>query len=527
MKSDPSGFWANDVTNPPWLSWGARVTADGNPCVQSGHGSACRWDVEISIDTTLGASAGVPASFEQFYVDVVEWISTGPADPNPINHQFSWPPGNILQDASDPSTTLTPAPSMWGAASVGTTSLCKGVYFGSSDISVGNLQADGNLKVGVASPITANLHNNGSTAATGVIAHFAHAPFGLCPNPWVFDESCYTDIGQTAAPSIGTSGVTPVSKTWTPVPGDVGGAANQHTCLRVRLESTAGGTTFVNQGDFKNMYVDHASTAASTPIINMKAAAPPIGGGPTRVRLVEQRGAQFAYGDGALSAVPIGALTSQGRIVYRGYRYTGKHLTVGGIASEIWEPVGAYGYTIQHVLAAQTQVAFETRHKGLFDRFTNPVTTVGGGTTTTTGTTLPGQGAGTVVPRELATNTNATGTTSGGSVATGTGGTATFAPAVYQAVNEDLAVLTDRPAATDFSADLQGAKVVSASGAPKVVEIELPAEGVATVPTSISFVGTDQPPPGCPGCATTSTATKVSSIGFMILGVLAIKRRRR
>jgi hypothetical protein len=520
---DPSGLWSDQVGIPSWLKWGASVTPDGNPCTKAEHGSACRWDVEIGIDTTAGAADGVPSTFDAFYVDVVEFVTPDSGDPQ--SRQFSWPPGNNLVDVTD--HTLTPAPSNWGAGSVGSTALCKGVFFGTSDITVSGLQADGNLKVGVKSTIHAALHNSGA-AALGVIAHFAHAHFGTCANPWVFDESCYTEIGTAGPATIPVAG-TSLQKDWTPLAGDVGGDSSAHTCLRVRLEATTNDTTFVNQGDFANEWVDHASSVSTVAAINVKGAPAPDGGGPIRVRMTEQRSAQYAYGDGVLGAVGLGALTAQGSIYYHPYRYTGKHVTVAGHRSEVWQPMTAYGYRIQHEVTSDVKIGFESRHSALLGQFIKTgQTTNTGGTTTTTTTPTGGTPAG--------------GTTTMGGVSTlGTpddvppGGVATFAasqvtPATYRAINTALATDPEKPVATDFQPAIDGATQVSKKG-PSVFEVSVPVGGETTLPTSISYnpstgTGTQNT---CFKCALGDAKAPAAGtlLGLMLVGILVHGRRRR
>ena len=483
-----SGTWIDQGGKPAWLSWGTTATAGGGPCTASQPGTSCAWRVEIGIDST----AGGPSSFDKFYVDVVRFYRVGATAQS---NQFSWPPNNTLVDATD--STITPDVSTWGGASVGSTTLCKGVNFGYADISAAPLDVSGNLKVNVSETLMVKLHNSGADAP-GVIANFSHAPFGLCG----LVDSCFQPIGATSTPvSCGNGNAAPnccvgagacippdpgnagtaLTVNWTPQPSDVpSGQTAAHHCFRVKLESTVSGTTFVNQGDFHNMWIDKAnSPVAVSATLNMKGVPAPALGKPIRVRLGTQRSTQYAYADGSLPDVPVGQLTSQVVVQYHGSRFTGKYVTVAGHKSEVWEPIGAYAYTVQHPLEADFQKSFEERHSKLITSMTDGV-------------------KNRVEP--------------------------------LRRLNQALAKDPERPADTDWQARVENATVVPNSG-DNVLEVAVNPDRAVTLPTTINFVKS-----GSGGkCQTffccnrgVGTAASASTMAWLFaIGAVVLRRRRR
>ena len=368
------GSWTDQGNAPAWVTWGSVGTAGGGPCTAAQPGTACKWTAEIGMDLT----AADIATFSKLYVDVVEIVDRA----GPASNQFSWPPGLTLVDVTD--TTITPAVASWGSAST-SSSACTGVFVGHDDISASPNDVGGNLQAGLTSTFTAKLHNSGANA-NGVIAHFSHAPFGVCG----LVDTCFTEFGSSNTPVSCPNGAAPpccagtpacippdtnnnagtaVQASWTPTDADDG-----HQCIRVKLEATQGGTTFVNMGDFHNMWVDHSSSLSVHSRIDLTNVPPPEGGGSQRVRLLSHPKVQFAYADGSIPGVPAGTLTAQIINQFRAFRYTGKHVTVNRVRSEIWDPIGSYAFTIQHPLLPPFQTAFEQRHAKLLDRACTPET---------------------------------------------------------------------------------------------------------------------------------------------------------
>jgi hypothetical protein len=478
-----AGSWTSPESAPSWVTWGSVGTASGGACSAAQNGTACKWTVEMGIDLT---AAGI-ASFDKLYVDVVEIFDRN----GPKSYQSSWPPGIPLVDVTD--FTLTPAVNQWGTAST-SANACTGVSVGFGDISASPLDVSGNLKAGLTSTFTAKLHNSGVNA-NGVITHFSHAPFGICG----LVDSCFTEFGSSNTPTscpdgsappccAGTAACIPpdtnnnagtgVQASWTPTDADDG-----HQCIRVRLEATQGGTTFVNMGDFHNMWVDHSSNLSVHARIDMTNVPAPDGGGNQRVRLYSHRQTQYAYADGTLPDLPAASFTAQIITQYRGYRYTGKHVTVNRVKSEVWDPVGAYSYTIQHAMSQSFETGYEQRHAQVFERFC-------------------GDAKGNCIARlkaDMAKN-----------------------PGLVRQINALLAAEAETPAVTDWSFDLGGVKRIGQNG--DQVELEVPVNSAVTLPTQINYVaGTGK------NCfAMLGANISPLALGIMVLGfaVFLLPRKR-
>jgi hypothetical protein len=453
---------------PTWVTWGSVGTAGGGACSIAQPGTNCQWTVEMGIDLTASGLG----SIDKLYVDVAEIVNrVNPNGPNG-SAQFSWPPGLTLTDTADVSTDLTtvqtPAVSDWGTAST-SSSACKGVFVGYSDISAGPLDAGGSLQAGVNETFTAKIHNSGADA-NGVRVHFSHAPFGICG----LTESCFQEFGVSNTPTSCPNGGTPpnccggtaacippdpsnagtgLQASWTPTNSatDLG-----HQCIRVKLEATTGGTTFVNMGDFHNMWVDHSSNLSVQARIDMTNVPPPQGGGKQRVRLYSHRQTQYAYADGTVPGLAAATFTAQIITQYRGYRYTGKHITLNGVKSEVWEPVGAYAYTIQHAMDLPFETAFEQRHANVFQQFCSLARTEG---------TPPPASVDCIarVKADMAKN-----------------------PRLVLQINTLLDKETEKPSTSDWSFELGGVQRIGQSA--DQVELQVPVNGIVTVPTKINYI---------------------------------------
>ncbi|RSL17994.1 hypothetical protein EDE15_3547 [Edaphobacter aggregans] len=490
------GTWTLVGNAPSWVTWGSVGTAGGGACTAAQPGTACKWTVELGIDTTAAAAAGVTGiiSLNQLYVDVVAIFDRS----GPMSYQSSWPNGNTLVDGTD--FTITPAVANWGGAST-SPNACKGVSVSYADISASPLDVGGNLQAGLSTTLTAKLHNSGANA-NGVIAHFSHAPFGVCG----LVDSCFTEFGTSNTPVSCPNGGTPPScctgtaacippdmsnnagtalqASWTPTNADDG-----HQCIRVKLEATQAGTTFASSGDFHNMWVDHSSNVDVHARIDMTKVPAPEGGGNQRVRLYSYRQTQYAFSDGTAPGVAAATFTAQIITQYRGYRYTGKHVTVNRVKSEIWDPVGSYAYTIQHEVDQAFETGFEQRNATVFDRF--------------------------------CANYTAARTTSGsGDCITTLKARMRKDPALVQQVNTALASLAETPKVTDWTFDLQGVKHVGNN--PDQVELEVPLNSAVMLPTKISYVA------GKKRCFDlVGAGVPVSAFGLTILGLGVYLPRKR
>jgi hypothetical protein len=487
--------WTNQSNAPTWVTWGSVATVDGSQCIAKDQGSACKWTVELGFDLT---AAGL-AAFDKLFVDVVEVYNRQPIQA----YQSSWPPGLTISDFSndtiDLTTAQTPAMSSWGSAST-SSNACKGLYVGFADIAASPLNVNGNLTQGVTTHLTAQVHNSGAQA-NGVAVHFSHAPFGVCG----LVESCFQDIagGASALKSCPNGGAGPCcagaancvpvdlgsqgttfTTDWTPTVADEG-----HQCIRVKLEATQGGTTFANMGDFHNMWVDHSSELNVQAQIDMRQVPPPEGGGNQRVRLHAHSDTQYLYSDGTVPGLAVATFAAQIVTQYRAFRFTGKHLTLNKVRSEIWEPVGSYAYTIQHEMRPGFQTTFEQQHLDVYKRLCLVLEIQGD--------CLPSLKA------RMATD-----------------------PRVLRRVNTAISTL-ERPPSSNWSFDLGGVTPVGKKG--DQFEVQVPLNGVVTVPTHIKYVADGGTCQGCFCCLRPKSngAPALIVTGLLLLAVGLVVHRRR
>ncbi|HEY2031769.1 MAG TPA: hypothetical protein VGH20_21400 [Myxococcales bacterium] len=482
------GSWGAQQAAPSWVHWGSKAT--GPVCSAAQPGTNCQWTVELGLDLT---AAGIPG-IDQIFVDVIEVVDRN----GPVALQFSYPPGNVIADTTD-IASFTPAPSSWATASMTSSeTTCPGVSFSFSDISASPVDVNGNLKAGLTTNLTVKLHNTGPNA-NGVSATFSHAPYGICG----LTDSCFVDIGSTSTavscPSggappccagtpacivkdFGTGLGTGLQVAWTPASGDEG-----HQCIRVKLQAALGGTTFTNQGDFHNMWVDSsAQPHKMSAKINMMAFQLPNGTSNHRVRLNSTRVVQYAYADGSIEGIPSGKLAAQIVNTYRGYRFTGRFLTMQRARLQLWEPVGSYAFTLQQPMTADFQSTFEKTHAQELARLCD----------VSVGAALP--------PR------------------------CTQDAQGLRYLNAALARFSEKPNPTDWSFDLdQGARV---GKSPDIVEVSVPPNAPVQLGTTASYGAASSGTPVTACCLSglfkKTTGILGTAFGFLLLGMLAYRRRR-
>jgi MYXO-CTERM domain-containing protein len=551
-------FWTPSLGQAPsWVTWGSVGVPSGGACSAAQHGTNCKWTAEIGIDLTAAQPTGLGPDVSasgKFYVDVIE-IFDHSSTTN--NYQFSWPPGHTL--AADPSDkTITPDPSVWGGLSLSASS-CAGVFVGYPDISASPTNIDGTLQNGTLTTFTAKIHNSGANA-NGVVAHFSHAPFGVCG----LVDSCFQPFsagGTTVAVSCpngaappnccgGTQGCIPPDQ-----PGNVGtgfqeqwtvdpqGDKNKlHQCIRVKLEATVGGTQFNSSGDFHNMEIDHASTANSVATINMQGVPAPEGGGTNqRVRLYTHKATQYAYADGRLPDIPMGTLTEQLLIQNRTFRFTGKHVTVSGVRSDNWDPVGSYGNTIQHERDATFAQGFYTRHQKLIDGIcginqppppdmTPTCSSVGDQCSEARSCcqglfcfdgrcNFPIGSRRAQAPRPAAAvHANVT-----------TLAQCLQVVELVNAINDALTDDPETPPLADWTTSVGGVTSLNPNG--NEAEVSVPVGGVVTLPSTFNYVGGGGACKGCLCCFNTGQKTTpaagATAALIVLVGLFAHRRRRR
>ncbi|HEX8112937.1 MAG TPA: hypothetical protein VF516_34635 [Kofleriaceae bacterium] len=530
---DPNATWTSNPAVGTWLTVARKTTPDGTACAQgANHGTKCRWDVELLIDTVAPGAPPV-MSAQKIFVDVFRADRSAAGIPT---LQFTWPQN--LQDAKKnyvvgapaglskfnagvAGQAGTPPTSIWGTVAVNTSTSCHGVWFRGMGNAISDITIDtGTITWGLPSfnqnqtvTLDAHIHNStvdGSTgkpiAATNVSATFYHAPFGmsgfnhffLIPNnpgnsndPDVKNPTDPRKVDNDGAidPATTANG-TEFKLKWTPTTkcdpqnpsNSPANCDTDHQCMLVMLSSPDNDTTFVNQAEFQNMWGNAtASTFNGSARISVKGEPPPTGGGPQHVRLHGTRTLQFAYSDGS-NGIPSGTLTSQLKWLFHGARFTGDHITIKGIDHEVWVPVSSYGYLVQHELGLDVQNSFEQRHADLAKRIH------------------------------------------------GSGADGRPSPSVIREVNNALAVDPEQPPPSSWDLHVSGGPGVSV-GPDDVVDLELPLDGETMLHT-VAVSTTTKPRIECFHCfgssGSATTPSKVGTLGVLaLIGLVAYRRRRR
>jgi uncharacterized protein (TIGR03382 family) len=76
---------------------------------------------------------------------------------------------------------------------------------------------------------------------------------------------------------------------------------------------------------------------------------------------------QYAYGDGTVEDVPIGKLTAQLTVLFLGYRHTGRFIHLQKEKHQVVDPIGHYGYVVQHELSKEFETTFTEKRREMID----------------------------------------------------------------------------------------------------------------------------------------------------------------
>lgn len=518
--------WTSGVTDPAWLKVQRVTTPDGvNSCAGAENslplhpGTKCRWDVEISIDRSV---AGAPPVFQikRMFVDVVRADrSSGSAQAV----EFTWP-----QDITSAMNNYTfgdfdhfnqtgpgigpgtPPTAIWGPAKVNESTSCNGVWFRGMGATISDITSSGGNVFTQNQQVTlsAHIHNSSVDGATGtgmvaksVSATFYHAPFGMTgfnnfiqippvaasanpKNPTDPLDIAYDGPTDFNTVSAGTQlkvdwKPTTLCPATCPAPPASCDCDTGHQCMLVMLTSTVNNTSFVNQAEFQNMWINPASRFDDgAAVISVKGQPVPQGATRQRLQIASTQSVQFSFADGSIG-IPGGTLTSQLTWLFHGARFTGRYLTIKGVKHEVWTPLASYGYIVQHPLPTDVQKAFEERHANLVGPLHD----------------------GRPTPERIS------------------------------AVNHELRSDADKPDPASWRVEMP--KISNARVVPntqgQVLELELPIDGTTRAATTVVF--DERGGGGGGGCCPPSGKTTPSRVGSLGLGILVgavvLRRRRR
>ena len=312
----------------------------------AGAGTSRSWNVEAKLPTSSGGF-GLPAgSTFGFYFNVLVFNSIG------IVGERHWP---LSPDSPDISLfpNNTPPASQWGTGSFA--GGCNGVSITADDITT-NQTPNSKIATNAGNIFSVLVHNNSTNSAgmaipaTQVDATFKIANFGL-PGPW-------NNVPAPGNPTTGSFTI-PASGTQTISTGAWNLTSTQvttydtdstrHQCILVELDSPAPNTTFVNKSAWRNMDFGPASVFQRQAEISGTGYEPPPAGNQYDFDLIVTTEEQRAVPPdrrivSSVSNQPVSQLTW----IVHGYRRTGRYIDSFNRRYEIVEPVGAFGYILQH-----------------------------------------------------------------------------------------------------------------------------------------------------------------------------------
>jgi len=297
---------------------------------------------------TAAAGFGIPATTPfGFYFNTLIFDTAGFV----IEHH--WP---LSPDSPDINLfpNNTPSPSQWGTGDFA--GGCNGISISPLDITT-NQTPTSKIATDAGNIFSVLVHNNSTNSAGTAIsanqvdATFKIANFGLSSAWALVPAPGNPTTGATTIPASGTASIS--TGTWNLTPAQVttySTANGGHQCILVELDSPAPNTTFVNKSAWRNMDFGTASVFKRPAEISGKWAEPPPGSASQYdfdliVTRKEERSIPSSQVTvSATSNQPISQLTW----IVHGYRHTGRYIESFQQRYEIVEPVGAFGYIVQH-----------------------------------------------------------------------------------------------------------------------------------------------------------------------------------
>jgi hypothetical protein len=359
------------ISNPPAVTAKYSATASGNPAVCSSPASAT-WTVELKLDLTLVPDIVAGQDFS-FMVATFPVNAPGCGQVPPLE----WPMGlgdfPVGFDAALDSGL--PDAATWGTANLG--SGCTGVYFASQDIKTGNVP-DSYINPNAGNSFSVIAHNSALQAVPlgSLEAHFRIANFGIndpIHNAWqelprMNPAPQANDLPASQPPPIAgqpriDGATTLTAGPWTPssTTNMVGVtppiteaayyAAHDHQCILVDLKPQVSGVTLVNATSWRNMdFTLNPGFVRQAEVDVSKYRERAGGQGVQRLYLASRPNYHFGLADGVSTPITKGRLVAQLSWLVHGFRATGHQMKVNGHFYEVVDPIGSFGYVVQHDL---------------------------------------------------------------------------------------------------------------------------------------------------------------------------------
>ncbi|HTN54216.1 MAG TPA: hypothetical protein VML50_17535 [Anaeromyxobacter sp.] len=432
------------------------------------------------------------------YVDVV--APNGPCVGYPTcSPVLAWPQaaGGVSGPIEGPTQgsltpTTYPAPSTWGLANFGAGTACTGI-----DIQPGNLyvnSAGNTLITHGANTFMADVTNSGG-AAGPVRWRFQRAGFGMSWD-WTPIPGDNAD-GWRNSTTINGGTSTLSSLPWTPDPS----LWNTHGCIQLDMDddpANPANVHFLHRSAIANFDVSKNSLFTDAPAINTRGVP---GGGLQHFVLRPSARASIALADKSLGDLPPGSIVEQFVFMVHGYRNLGRSVIVNGREIGLTEAI-SFGYALQHPLGKVLSL-----DKLGAARLVGP----------SAGVVASASKAGAVTsPQQPTMLTHAA--PAGAARAAAVPYTTPWLPGV-----PSFGIELD-PAQVGVAAASLGHYQFSLGGAggakDGAYQIDLPANQVQTLATSVEYIGIT---PNCQGCPKAGG----SSLALVAFGLLLMRRTHR
>ncbi len=332
-------------------------------------GSSNAWSVEVKVPTSVTAGGAQWVNFTDdflFYANAIR-VSA----PGGTASEFRWPRKAL--EVSGPIVSYPFNPAEWGDATKSSTATCKGVSIAYSDIGTTNTPSSTIVVNPVPNTFVntffATVRNDTEVSGTAqqakdVRVRFRLANWGLpgprdwediavanpgCPDAAVASNpTCPQDIPAAAG---GVPGSSTFNLKWTVPDADVPQyQANDHQCILVEVDSLSD-ANIVTKSVYRNMdFVTTSEFSRDAKISAFGYAPPPAGGANQRFSLYVTKREWAADPKGHMTV----ALDKGKRASYltwgaHGYRHLGKTIIIDERSYELVDPVGSFGYVVQHI----------------------------------------------------------------------------------------------------------------------------------------------------------------------------------
>lgn len=327
-------------------------------------GTTNAWNVEVKVPTSVAAGGAQWVNFADdflFYANVIRV-----ANPGGFASEFRWPRKAL--EVSGPIANYPFNPAEWGDGTKSSAATCNGVSLSSSDVGTTNAPSS-HIVVNpvpntVANTFFATVRNNTEVSgaaqpANDVRVRFRIANWGL-PGPRDWEDIAVVNPGcpdatlasnPTCPQNIPAASSRTFNMNWTVPDADVPQyQTNLHQCVLVELDSSSD-ANIVTKSVYRNMDIVTASKFTRYARISAKGYAPPPNGSPDQQFSIYVTKREWATSPRSHTTVGVDVGKQVSYLTWgaHGYRHLGKDIIINEHHYEIVDPIGSFGYVVQHI----------------------------------------------------------------------------------------------------------------------------------------------------------------------------------